>query len=225
MNKWTEDEKNFIINKFKEGKSIEEIHQTGKISRSKFAIECKLYGHIYDMLQNGKSHSNVAEEFNISKKEVKNIEQKMFEMRSKTDTKTMYTNDGGYQYGENKNVLNLNDFHHMNRTLNTVISYYENIDRLNKLKENKTIEEDFYNNLIKKIKEFTFDKQQIINSLDVKLIKENNNTNNSEKECKEDKSDEKQKKEEKEEREEKKSYSKNSEDDDTYVKKYKKRLI
>ncbi len=217
MSKWTEDEKNFIINKFKEGNSIEEIHQMGKISRSKFAIECKLYGHIYDMLQNGKSHSDVAEEFNISKKEVKNIEQKMFDMRSKTDTKTMYTNDGGYQYGENKNILNLNDFHHMNRTLNTVISYYENIDRLNKLKENKTIEEDFYNELIKKMKEFTFDKQQIINSLNFKAS-EQTVTETKETE-KEDAVVEKPKKEEK------KTFTKNSEDDDTYVKKHKKRLI
>ena len=217
MNKWTEDEKNFIIDKFKQGNSIEEIHQMGKISRSKFAIECKLYGHIYDILQNGKSHSDVAEEFNISKKEVKNIEQKMFEMRSKTDTKTMYTNDGGYNYGEHKNILNLNDFHHMNRTLNTVISYYENIDRLNKLKENKTIEEDFYNDLIKKMKEFTFDKQQIINSLDVKLVKEKDDSETKDTE-KEELVVEKSKKEEK------KTFTKNS-DDDTYVKKHKKRLI
>jgi hypothetical protein len=212
MNKWTEDEKNFIIDKFKEGNTIEEIHQMGKISRSKFAIECKLYGHIYDMLQNGKSHADVAGEFNITKKEVKTIEQKMFEMRSKTDTKTMYTNDGGYQYGEQKNVLNLNDFHHMNRTLNTVISYYENIDRLNKLKKNNSIEEEFYNNLIKKIKEFTFDEQQIINSLDVKPTE---STKETEKEVVIDKP----------KKEEKKSYSKNLEDDDTYVKKHKKRLI
>jgi hypothetical protein len=217
MNKWTEDEKNFIIDKFKQGNSIEEIHQMGKISRSKFAIECKLYGHIYDILQNGKSHSDVAEEFNISKKEVKNIEQKMFEMRSKTDTKTMYTNDGGYQYGEHKNILNLNDFHHMNRTLNTVISYYENIERLNKLKENKTIEEEFYTELIKKVKEFTFDKQQIINSLDVKLVKEKDDSETKDTE-KEELVVEKSKKEEK------KTFTKNS-DDDTYVKKHKKRLI
>ena len=217
MNKWTEDEKNFIIDKFKQGNSIEEIHQMGKISRSKFAIECKLYGHIYDILQNGKSHSDVAEEFNISKKEVKNIEQKMFEMRSKTDTKTMYTTDGGYNYGEHKNILNLNDFHHMNRTLNTVISYYENIERLNKLKENKTIEEEFYTELIKKVKEFTFDKQQIINSLDVKLVKEKDDSETKDTE-KEELVVEKSKKEEK------KTFTKNS-DDDTYVKKHKKRLI
>jgi hypothetical protein len=191
----------------------------GKISRSKFAIECKLYGHIYDMLQNGKSHSDVALIFNISKKEVKNIEQKMFEMRSKTDTKTMYTNDGGYQYGEHKNILNLNEFHHMNRTLNTVISYYENIDRLNKLKENKTIEEDFYNELIKKMKEFTFDKQQIINSLNLKQNEDITHNENIKKEDNRDIEDEKPKKEEK------KTYTKNSEDDDTYVKKHKKRLI
>jgi hypothetical protein len=217
MNKWTEDEKNFIIDKFKEGNSIEEIHQMGKISRSKFAIECKLYGHIYDMLQNNKSHADVAFIFNITKKEVKSIEQKMFEMRSKTDTKTMYTNDGGYQYGEHKNIVNLNEFHNMNRTLNTVISYYENIDRLNKLKENKTIEEDFYNDLIKKVKEFTFDKQQIINSLDLKSSEQTDTiTKNIEKE--EELVVEKPKKEEK------KTFTKNS-DDDTYVKKHKKRLI
>ena len=138
-------------------------------------------------------------------------------MRSKTDVKTMYTNDGGYQYGENKNVLQLNDFHHMNRTLNTVISYYENIERLNKLRDNKTIDEEFYNNLIKKIKEFTFDKQQIINSLDVKLVKEKDDSKTKETE-KEEVIVEKPKKEEK------KSY-KNSEDDDTYVKKHTKRLI
>ena len=107
----------------------------------------------------------------------------------------------------------------MNRTLNTVISYYENIDRLNKLKENKSIDEDFYNELIKKIREFTFDKQQIINSLNVS--EGTSQESNKHIEDKEDKnnSDEKPKKEEK------KTFSKNSEDDDTYVKKHKKRLI
>jgi hypothetical protein len=130
----------------------------------------------------------------------------------------MYTNDGGYQYGENKNILNLNDFHHMNRTLNTVISYYENIERLNKLKENKTIEEDFYNDLIKKIKEFTFDKQQIINSLNVKSTGQTDVKNDEE-------NDDKEEVDEKPKKEEKKTYTKNSEDDDTYVKKHKKRLI
>jgi hypothetical protein len=223
MSKWTEDEKNYIIDKFKEGNTIEEIHQMGKISRSKFAIECKLYGHIYDMLQNGKSHSDVAKEFNISKKEVQNIEQKTFEMRSKTDTKTMYTNEGGYQYGENKNILDLNEFHHMNRTLNTVISYYENIDRLNKLKQNNVIEEDFYNELIKKIKEFTFDKNQIIRSLDVKQqdLKQQDLKQ-------QDLKQEEIKEEVKEKvKEEKKVSNKKSddEDNDTHNKKYKKRMI
>jgi hypothetical protein len=50
MNKWTDDEKSFVINKFKDGLSIEEIHKTGKISRSKYAIELKVYNHIYDFI-------------------------------------------------------------------------------------------------------------------------------------------------------------------------------
>jgi hypothetical protein len=43
MNKWTDDEKNFIITEYKSGKSIDEIHQMGRIKRSKYEIECKLY--------------------------------------------------------------------------------------------------------------------------------------------------------------------------------------
>ena len=175
-NKWTDDEISFILDKFKEGKTIEEIHSMGKISRSKYAIECKIYGNIYDLLQNGKTHKEVAETYKISKKEVKEIEIKAFEMKNKTDTKTVYTNDTGYKYGESSktNILDLNEFHNLNRTMNTVLSYYENIERLNKLKGSNTIDEQFYTQLMGKLKEFVFDKEKIVESLNVKNISTSN---------------------------------------------------
>jgi hypothetical protein len=212
MNKWTEDEKNFILEKYKSGKSIEEIHKTGKINRSKYAIECKLYGHIYDLLQNGKSHSSVSKEFDRTVDEIKEIEIKAFEMRNKSDTKTMYTGDGGYKYGETKAKIGggndeLSSFHNINRTMNTILSYYENIDRLNRLKQSKTIDDDFYKQLMTQLNNFTFDKQKIINSL---------NSNTNEIEIKTEDSDEKPKK---------KSKELKDEDDGLYIKKIKKRLI
>jgi hypothetical protein len=166
MNKWTDDEKSFVINKFKDGLSIEEIHKTGKISRSKYAIELKVYGHIYDLLQNGDNYEEVGQQFKRSKKEIKEIEKKIFEMRNKSDN-TQYTNDGGYVLNQNNNtnVLDLNDFYNINRTMNAVINYYENISKLNKLKSEKVIDELFYNDLISKLNQFSFDKNKIINSL------------------------------------------------------------
>lgn len=227
-NKWTDDEISFILDKFKEGKTIEEIHNTGKISRSKYAIECKIYGNIYDLLQTGKTHKEVAETYNISKKEVKEIEIKAFEMKNKTDTKTMYTNDTGYKYGESTstNILDLNDFHNLNRTMNTVLSYYENIERLNKLKNSNTIDENFYNKLMEKLKDFTFDKEKIIDSIGVK--------NTSSKNIIE--SDTESNKSNKAEKTEKvykntnsytntNTYTKKTEDDGVYAKKITKRLI
>jgi len=232
MNKWTDNEKDFIIEEFKKGNSIEDIFNMGKINRSKFAIECKLYGHIYDLLQNGNTHDELAKTFNQSKKEIKAIESKVFEMRNKSDIKTMYTNDDGYKYQETNNILDLNDFYHVNRTMNTLLNYYENIERLNKLKLSNTIDEEFYNQLINKLsnnlKILTSEKQQqqIINSIDIINIKDNNvtKTNKNEELLSEQNNNKTEKKENIEKNIEKKSYKKDD-DESVYTKKIRKRMI
>lgn len=219
MNKWTDDEKKFVINEYKSKKSIDEIHQMGKIKRSKYAIECKLYGHIYDMLQDGNSYSSVANEFNRTKDEIKEIEKKAFEMKNQTDVKTVYTGDGGYKYGSNDNkgdiFLEMGKIHHVNRTMNTILCYYENIDRLNRLKESRTIDDDFYKKLILQINEFAFDKEKILKSFEkTENISSNNNSN-----------DNSDKNDECEETPKKKEKSNKDDDDGFYMKKIKKRLI
>ena len=177
MNKWTDDEKDFVLDEYKSGKNIEDIFNMKKIKRSKYAIECKIYSYIYDLLQNGKSHSHVAKELNRTKDEIKEIEQKMFEIKNQTDVKTMYTGNGGYKYGENNTAVDLGNFHHLNRTMNTLLSYYENIERLNKLRLSNTIESDFYAQIMVKLNEFTFDKQKIIESLDINNMETNKSAN------------------------------------------------
>ncbi len=179
-NKWTDDEKSYVISKFKSGKSIDDIATSGKITRSKYAIELKVYNTIYDMLQMGMTHDEVAEEFNRSKKEIINIEKKIFDMKQNDDKSkvkheknTPYYNDGGYKYTDsNISSLNIdfNDIHHFNRTMHIVLNFYENIDRLNTLKKNKIIDDDFYNDLIKKTKEFVIDKNKILSILSEKNI-------------------------------------------------------
>ena len=228
MNKWTDDEKSFVINKFKDGLSIEEIHKTGKISRSKYAIELKVYNHIYDLLQNGDNYEVVGQQFKRSKKEIKEIEKKIFEMRNKSDN-TQYTNDGGYVLNQNNNtnILDLNDFYNINRTMNAVINYYENISKLNKLKSEKVIDEPFYNDLISKLNQFSFDKNKIINSL---IISEKN-TEKTDKTEKTDDIDKIKKKEKKNKQENKTEKKIDTESDDGSVeieipvKKLKKRLL
>ncbi len=228
MNKWTEEEKDFVINEFKKGNSIDDIFNMSKIKRSRYAIECKLYGHIYDLLQNGNSHEEVAEMFNIKKKQVKEIEQKAFEMRNKTETKTMYTNDGGYVYNSDKQqvsvvdlVVNLNEVYNVNRTMNAVINFYENIERLQKLKDNKTIDEDFYNNIIIKLRNFNLDKDTIINSLNKQ------DTQKQQEQQSEQEQDTKQnfKPEQQPEYKQSKQSKYTDNDDGTVMKKIKKRMI
>jgi len=217
-NKWTDEEKEFVLTEFKGGKTIEEICKSKKINRSEFAIKCKIYLTIYDQLQNGKEHSDVAIEFNKSKKEIKQIEKEAFEIKNKTDTKTMYTNDGGYKYGENKtqNTIDLNEFHHINRTMNIVLSYYENIERLNKLKKNDLIDEDFYNKLMVKLNNFTFDKEKIIESLILKQENQIQSEKNEEDIPKKNEEDIPKKKE---------KYYNDKSDNDYITKKYIKRMI
>jgi hypothetical protein len=73
--------------------------------------------------------------------------------------------------------------------MNTVLHFYENISRLNKLKQEKIIDDDFYNALIKQLNEFKFDKDKIISNIDVKNMisssvsttKKDNNTSTDEK--------------------------------------------
>ena len=205
-NKWTDDEKSYVISKFKSGKSIDDIANSGKITRSKYAIELKVYNTIYDMLQMGMTPEEVAEDFNRSKKEIVEIEKKIFDMKQndmkqnnekskvKIEKNTPYFDNGGYKYNSSNNfndlndlndlndinisstVNDFNDIHHFNRTMHIVLNFYENIDRLNTLKKNKTIDDDFYNDLIKKTNNFVIDKEKILNSLN--NIKEFNNNNN-----------------------------------------------
>ena len=172
INKWTDDEKTYVISKFKSGKSIEDIANSGKIKRSRYAIELKAYNSVYDLLQSGMTHDEVATEYNRSKKEIIEIEKKIFEMKqndkSKIDTNTPYYNDGGYKYNESNissSVIDFNDIHHFNRTMHVVLNFYENIDRLNTLKKNKIIDDEFYNDLIKKTNDFAIDKNKILSAL------------------------------------------------------------
>ena len=205
-NKWTDDEKSYVISKFKSGKSIDDIANSGKITRSKYAIELKVYNTIYDMLQMGMTSEEVAEDFNRSKKEIVEIEKKIFDMKQndmkqnnekskvKIEKNTPYFDNGGYKYNSSNNfndlndlndlndinisstVNDFNDIHHFNRTMHIVLNFYENIDRLNTLKKNKTIDDDFYNDLIKKTNNFVIDKEKILNSLNnIKEFKDNNN--------------------------------------------------
>jgi hypothetical protein len=227
MNKWTEEEKDFVIDEFKKGNTVDEIFNMSKIKRSRYAIECKLYGHIYDLLQNGSSHEEVATQFNIKKKQVKEIEQKAFEMRNKTDTKTMYTNDGGYVYNSDKSqnnqtsqnsIVDLNDIYNVNRTMNAVINFYENMERLQKLKDNKTIDEDFYKELVNKLRDFNIDKDKIINSF--KTTKTSSKSSQKQEE-----EPEPEQKEETKPKQTKSQSSTKDDDDGTYVKKIRKRMI
>lgn len=212
MNKWTDDEKNFVLDEYKSGKSIDEIFKMNKIKRSKYAIECKIYGHIYDLLQNGTSHSKVAKEFSKTKNDIEEIEKKAFEMKNQSDVKTMYTGDGGYKYGEKTDAYSeIGKIQNINRTMNTVLSFYENIERLNKLKQSNAIDNDFYKNIMVQLNKFTINKDAIIKSFDGYQEQENYDV-----------SDKKQS--DVSEKSQKKIYDNDSGDEGTYIKKLKKRI-
>jgi hypothetical protein len=188
-NKWTQDELDTVSDMFKNGKSYDEIHKSKKVSRSAYAIECKLVNMVNDEIQTGKSHKEVAKLFNREKAEIKNMEAKAFEIKNKSAVNTQYTNDGGYEYkkksnhnhnltgGDKSNLLDLSEFQHINRVVGTVANFYENISRLNKLKDDDIIDEKFYKQLMKRIKEFTFDKDKILQSIDMSNYN-NDNSNN-----------------------------------------------
>lgn len=229
MNKWTDDEKKYVIKKYKEGYTPEEINKTGKINRSIYAIELKIYNTIYDQLQSGDTHEDIAKEYKKSEKEIKAIEKKIFEMKNKSDNQTPYTNDGGYVF--NASQLDFSELHHVNRIMNNVLYFYENISRLNKLKEDKIIDEDFYNAIVKKLDKINIDKDKLLNSLDLT----NNTTSTSEQLNKKENTKEKTKEntteETKEDKPVKKFTKKKDESDDASVeieipiKKLKKRII
>lgn len=237
MNRWTDEEKNYVIKKFKEGLSPEEIHKTGKINRSKFAIELKIYNQVYDTLQKGDTYEEVANEYNRTKQEIKDIEKKIFEMKNKSDQQTPYTGDGGYVYNPTPSPLDFSELHHVNRTMNTILHFYENISRLQKLKSDKIIDDEFYNKLVQKLDKINIDKDKVLNSIDSSNITNTNNITNTEQENKKSEKNDKNDKKEKSEKSEdvkpvKKFTKKKDESDDDAsieieipVKKLKKRLI
>lgn len=193
-NKWTQDELDTVSDMFKNGKSYDEIHKSKKVSRSAYAIECKLVNMVNDEIQSGKSHKEVAKLFNREKGEIKNMEAKAFEIKNKSTVNTQYTNDGGYEYkkksnnnsnlnlngGEKSDLLDLSEFQHINRVVGTVANFYENISRLNKLKDDDIIDKDFYKQLMKRIKEFTFDKDKLLKSIDMSNYNNDNSNNDDE---------------------------------------------
>lgn len=213
-NIWTDEEKDFVMSKYKKGYSFKEIEETGKIKRSAYAIELRIGNIIYDKIQAGQTYEDLAEEYKKTKDDIIELEKKIFQMKHKSDNSTPYTNDGGYilnsQNLDNFSV-NLGDMHHINRTMHTVLNFYENISRLNKLKQEKIIDNDFYNDLIKGLNDFTFDKQKIIESIKLKKSEKTENTEKAEKA-------EKTKKPEK-------KYEDSDSKDDEMPKKMKKRLI
>lgn len=235
MNRWTDEEKNYVIKKFKEGLSLEDIHKTGKINRSKFAIELKIYNQIYDNLQKGDTYEEVATEYNRTKQEIKDIEKKMFEMKNKSEQQTPYTGDGGYVYNPTPSPLDFSELHHVNRTMNTVLHFYENISRLNKLRSDKIIDDDFYNKLVQKLDKIKINihKDKVINSLESTNNNPNPNSNPEQSDNKSEKEDKKNKSEKSEDVKPVKKFTKKKDesDDDASVeieipvKKLKKRLI
>jgi hypothetical protein len=137
---------------------------------------------INDELSSGKSHKEVAKLFNRSKDEIKEMEAKSFEIRNKNVVNTQYTNDGGYEYKNNnsekknlniEDLLDLSEFQHINRVVGTVVNFYENISRINKLKKDNIIDDDFYNQLLEKLENFKFDKDKILQSIDITNYKPN----------------------------------------------------
>jgi hypothetical protein len=223
MNKWTDEEEKGIIKKFKElnkssdfdVKIFDEIKDSTNSSRSANAIKIRIYNHIANLLKNNGTYDSVGKQFNISKKQLKEIEKESEENKNnfkdnfkdnqkdnqkdnkekKSDStqnkdivKTQYTNDGGYNINEEgnektdidlDNVVDLGNFHHVNRIMDAVLKYYENISRLNKLKSEKIIDDDLYHIFVNKLKEFKFDKFSIINGLNVyDNINNINNINN-----------------------------------------------
>lgn len=232
MNRWTDEEKNYVIKKFKEGLSPEEIHKTGKVNRSKFAIELKIYNQLYDQLQKGDTYGEVATEYNRTKQEIKDIEKKIFEMKNKSDQPTPYTGDGGYVYNPTTSSLDFSELHNINRTMNTILHFYENISRLQKLKSDKIIDDEFYNNLVQKLDKINIDKDKVLNSLEPSNINTNNITNTEQENKKSEKDDKKNKSEKDDVKPVKKFTKKKDESDDDAsveieipVKKLKKRLI
>jgi hypothetical protein len=181
-NKWTQEELDTVSDMFKEGSTYEQIHKSKKVSRSPFAIECKIVTLINDELQSGKSHKEVAKLFNRTKSEIKDLESRAFEIKNKPSATTQYTNDGGYEYKKKKTpeeLLDLSEFQHINRVVGTVVHFYENISRLNRLHDENIIQDDFYKKLINKINDFEFDKDKIIQSIDFSNYKKSDNNDDN----------------------------------------------
>ena len=226
-NIWTDEEKDYVVSKYKKGHTFEDMANSGKIKRSAYAIELKLSNIIYDKMQNGYTYGELSDEFNKPEKDIIDMEKKIFEMKNKSNNQTPYTNDGGYVVNQSNSQFDFGDMHHINRTMHVVLNFYENIDRLNKLKQNKLIDEQFYNDLMKGINEFTFDKKKILDSL--KLSNKSDKSEKSEKTEKTEKTDKTDKTDNTEKTEKKSSRYNKSEDNDDGVddlpKKMKKRLI
>jgi hypothetical protein len=202
MSKWTKEELDYVNEKFKKGLSAEEISSVGKkekkLERSPLSVEYKVYPELCGLLENGKSYEDVAKLFNRTAKDVKTIEKKYNEIKkdkfptsekssNNDSSKTMYTNVGGYVLN-NTNIqtdsFDLNELYDVNRKMDAMLNFYENYSRLNKLKSEKIITENFYTEVSNRLNEFKFNTKLFVNDLisnDDNDDNDDNNNNNNDK--------------------------------------------
>jgi hypothetical protein len=166
--KWTPEEVETAIGLYKKGKDYKYI--SGKVDgRSPFAIQCKLETYVLDKINNGSSYKSLAKDLNKSEEDLKT----MYESQIKRNSSKNQMGGGSAMSAMSTNMSTTNNFFAapntafglINRIMTPFIEYNENLEKLEKLKENGTIESKTYKEIKKILNANPIDPEKFISQL------------------------------------------------------------
>ena len=163
--KWTPEEVEIAVGLYKKGKDYKYI--SGKVDgRSPFAIQCKLETYVLDKINNGSTYKSLAKDLNKPEEDLKTMYESQIKRNSSKNqmggSTNMTNSSNSYNSSNMSNSSNTSNMSNnffaspntayglINRIMTPFIEYNENLEKLEKLKDNGTIESKTYKE-IKKI--------------------------------------------------------------------------
>lgn len=166
--KWTSDEINKAIELFRKGKDYTYI--SGKIEdRSAFAVQCKMEYYVFDKINNGVTYETLSTDLNRSEEDLK----KMYASQVKRNPgKPVSTNSLSIESTVTSGINSLslapspnNMYGIINRIITPYVEFHENLEKLEQLSSNETINKKTYKNILKILESRDTDDEKFLEQL------------------------------------------------------------
>ena len=167
--KWTSDEINKAVELFRKGKDYTYI--SGKIEdRSAFAVQCKMEFYVFDKINNGVTYETLATDLKRSEEELKKMYASQVKRNPGKPASTVSSSSVEAIVTNGINSLNLtpspnNMYGIINRIVTPYVEFHENLEKLEQLSSNETINKKTYKNILKILESRDTDDEKFLEQL------------------------------------------------------------